>query len=80
MSKDDSGIQFLQKGGFRANKHRGRPADVLVMPDGALLGFRRFGGERFIESAIESSSKRFYPFGLDQGYSFKVAVYSASAG
>ena len=36
-SKDDSGIPYLQKDGFRAKRAWGRPADVLVMPDGALL-------------------------------------------
>jgi len=79
MSKDDSGIQFLQKGGFRANKH----GDALLMFSScrmALCWFQTIRRERFIESAIESRSKRFNPLGLDQGYSFKVAVSSASAG
>ena len=79
MSKDESGIQYLQKGGFRA-KRRG---DAPLMSSScrmALCWFQTIRREQFIESALEGSSKRFYPFGLDPGYSFKVAVSSASAG
>ena len=37
----------------------------------ALCWFQTIRRERFIESAIESSSKIFYLLGLDESYSFK---------
>jgi hypothetical protein len=68
MSKDDSGIQYLQKGGFRARTH----GDAQLMSSScrmALWWFQTIRRERFIESAIESSSKKILSISVIQIHS-----------